>query len=1368
MAKKHDVDYFLGLDIGTDSVGWAVTDTKYNILKFKGKSMWGIRLFDAAQTAAERRMFRTTRRRIERRRWRLELLQDLFQDEVNKKDPEFFLRMKESALYPEDSRSGKPFALFCDKDLNDKSYYKQYPTIYHLRKALLTEDKKFDIRLLYLAIHHIMKHRGHFLFSGDFKNVTQFKFAFEQLQARLNDEFDLTLECHDTQKLSEILKDIRLSKNEKVKEACTLLQFSGDKRQLQAIVGLICGAKKKLSDIFMDEEISEAEVNSFSLEDKPYEELRPELEVVLADKCGIIDDIKGVHDWALLADMLYGGECGKSTYLSVARVKQYDKHKLDLKILKQTVRKYCPSEYKPFFSQADKDNYCAYIGAGIETKNAKAVAKCKQEDFYKRVKALIKKASEKGCPAKITEGILKDIEAQTFLPLQVTKDNSVIPHQVHEMELEQIVNKASQYYLFLKEKDAEGNMTANKILQLFRFRIPYYVGPLNSYGKNSWIIRRAGGKIYPWNFEEKVDLDKSEEQFIQRMTNPCTYILGASVLPKYSLLYSEFMALNELNNVRVCGEKLPVELKQKIFSDIFCKNRRITLKKFCNQLNAEGFVPKNANGKSKIQPEDITGIDQDFKSSLVSYIEMHEIFGNELSKFSVQQMCERIIFLLSIHHDDKKRLQKRIREEYSSKQITNEQLEKVSRLSYQGWGKFSYQFLSELKGADTETGEVFSIIEALRQTNDNLMQLLSSRYTFEKNRNEYNQNKRKQITSLTYDNIMGDVIASPAVKRSVWQAISIAKELSKIMGREPERIFVEMARGPEEKKRTISRKNQLLELYKSIKDESRDWKKELETKEEHEFRSIKLYLYYTQMGRCMYTGERINIGDLVTANIYDRDHIYPQSLTKDDSLNNLVLVNKQENLKKSNGLVSEAVQKKMRPFWTMLRDKGLISQEKFNRLIRTEPLTDEELAGFINRQLVETRQSTKIVAEKFEELYPETEIVYVKAKTVSDFRQETLKMIKARSINDLHHAKDAYLNVVVGNVYYEKFTKNPLTWLKNNRDRKYSLNQMFNYDLTRKIDNDVTYIWKRGKDGSIATVIKIMERNDILYTRQATGNVNGGLFNQNIVSCLNQPSVPIKEGMDVNKYGGYKGISPSSFALVEYTDKSGNRQRMIEAIPLYLNDAIVKDQNVLIEFYKKILGLKEPSIILIGIKKNSLLKINGFLVHLRGTTGYAANQLSVQNAVEMCVSKDMEAYVKKLENYDNRKKEARNVSLKVTEWDGITQEENLALYDLCIDKFKNSIYKSRPANQGGNLEKFRNRFVTLPLEDQCTVLTQILLLFACKPSMTADLSLIGGSKKAGNMAFPKSLGNVDSAFLINQSVTGLFEQKTDLLTVMKK
>ena len=73
----------------------------------------------------------------------------------------------------------------------------------------------------------------------------------------------------------------------------------------------------------------------------------------------------------------------------------------------------------------------------------------------------------------------------------------------------------------------------------------------------------------------------------------------------------------------------------------------------------------------------------------------------------------------------------------------------------------------------------------------------------------------------------------------------------------------------------------------------------LETMEESRLRSKKLYLYYTQMGRCMYTGEKIELSQLITK-YYDRDHIYPRSKTKDDSIrNNLSIVKKTENSRKS-------------------------------------------------------------------------------------------------------------------------------------------------------------------------------------------------------------------------------------------------------------------------------------------------------------------------------------------------------------------------------------------------------------------------------------------------------------------------------------
>ena len=165
-------DYYIGLDCGTESVGFAVTDTEYNILRAKGKSLWGVRLFDEASTAEERRMFRSARRRYMRRKERTKLLQSLFAEEIDKVDPGFLLRLNDSAYLREDKHIDQPNSLFNDKGYTDREYYDDYPTIYHLRKALIEGKAPKDIRLIYLAIHHIMKHRGHFLFEGkDFSSL---------------------------------------------------------------------------------------------------------------------------------------------------------------------------------------------------------------------------------------------------------------------------------------------------------------------------------------------------------------------------------------------------------------------------------------------------------------------------------------------------------------------------------------------------------------------------------------------------------------------------------------------------------------------------------------------------------------------------------------------------------------------------------------------------------------------------------------------------------------------------------------------------------------------------------------------------------------------------------------------------------------------------------------------------------------------------------------------------------------------------------------------------------------------------------------------------------------------------------------------
>ena len=75
------------------------------------------------------------------------------------------------------------------------------------------------------------------------------------------------------------------------------------------------------------------------------------------------------------------------------------------------------------------------------------------------------------------------------------------------------------------------------------------------------------------------------------------------------------MVLNELNNLKLNGNVISVELKTKIYADVFCKYRKVTLKKLKDYLVTQGLTDRNV---------DITGIDGDFKSSLTSYHDFKE------------------------------------------------------------------------------------------------------------------------------------------------------------------------------------------------------------------------------------------------------------------------------------------------------------------------------------------------------------------------------------------------------------------------------------------------------------------------------------------------------------------------------------------------------------------------------------------------------------------------------------------------------------------------------------------------------------------------------------------------------------------------
>mgnify|MGYP002613470305 FL=1 len=1350
-----DMDkYFLGLDMGTNSVGWAVTDTQYHLLRAKGKDLWGARLFDEAETAAARRSYRTARRRLARQKLRNGYLRLLFSDAINRIDPGFFQRLDESNLYEEDKTIHQPYALFNDRKDNrpftDKEFYAQYPTIFHLITDLIHSPEPKDVRLVYLAVLNIFNHRGHFL-NDSLKSTGAGQ--FDELFQTLQEQDGLFQQVEDTRVFQEILTDRKLTNGQK-REHLLKIFSSEIKRNSpeDERVKLLCGLKGKLAKAFPGLELDEAhEKLSLSFRDGDYDEKMEEILGALDnDILDELDALKNIHDWAMISNLMAGKK-----YISEARVALYEKHHQDLQLLKKAYRTWCPKEYDSMFRTMEDNNYSAYAGS-VNAKDCKIRrgAKCSQEDFYKRIKKDLKLEGKE--TEKDKKYIWEEIQRETFLPKQITPSNGVIPYQLHLAELHAILENAERYLPFLKESDSTGLTVAQKIEELFSFRIPYFVGPLykDPEGRNkAWVVRKEPGRVLPWNFESKVDLKESAVQFIQELVGHCTYLTDEKVLPNESLLYEKFRVLNELNNLKVNGNPISVQLKQNLYKDLFSKGKKVTQKQVRSYLRLNGYVEKDDD-------IELTGIDGDFKNTLSSHARFAALLGTSDFTFAQKKMAEEIIGWATAFGDSQKFLREKIQDKYGDI-LSKAQLKRLFGYKFRDWGRLSREFL-ELPGVDKTTGEQLPLIQKMWESNCNLMQLLSDQFTYRETVEKKVARNEKTLTEIQYEDL-ADLYVSNPVRRMIWQTILILKELTKVLGAAPSRIFVEMARDANARKeRTVSRKARLVDLYKAMKGEGKEFLAEINKKSEVDFRRKRLYLYYCQMGRCMYTGEPIDLHDLFNDNLYDIDHIYPRHFLKDDSLdNNLVLVRKEKNAHKTDIFpIEENIRDRQYGFWKMLLERRLITEEKFLRLTRNTPFTDEELAGFIQRQIVETRQGTKAIANLLTQSFPDSEIVYVKAGNVSQFRQN-FGLVKARAVNDFHHAHDAYLNIVVGNTYHVKFTRSPMNFIQAYRKdparNPYHMYRLFDYTVAR--NGEVA--WEKEK--TIKTVKAVLEKPSVLITRKPF-EAHGGFSDATILSASDVRNaqgkgyLPVKTSdekiKDSCKYGGKTKITGSYFFLVESTQK-GKRVRTLEAMPLYLVDQMTDDKAML-GYCRDTLKLADPRICLKKIKMYSLLKINGALVYLTGRTG---DRVTTANAVQLILDPMLYQYVKKLSDVA-----AMEVDEEYLENRKISKEENLELYDALIHKYETGILGKRINNVVGKLKEKRDVFQETAIIDQIHVLMEILKL-STVDNNGVDLKLIDGAGKSGKAAINKNISNLESAYLITQSVTGLYTKSIDLLRV---
>lgn len=527
--EKKSKKIYLGLDIGTDSVGYAVTDDQYNLLRVHGDDAWGSVIFDAASLSDERRSHRSARRRLDRRQQRINLLQEIFAKEISKVDDRFFIRLSESYRWREDVQDR--YVFFNDEEYTDVQYMGEYPTIHHLICELMNNKNPHDVRLIYLACAWLITHRGHFLNNLNVEKLDEIMDISSVYQNFINyfteNGYRRPWGEIDVSALAEVLKqktgvtaknkelqNILLEGKKPEKSGTEEFPFSQD-----SIIRLLAGGQCKLKDVFCKEEYLDLGSVSLGMDEEKFGEISGNI----GEDYDLLIALRGLYDWSVLADILNG----HSETISMAKVQIYEQHGKDLQILKYFVRKYVPDKYNEVFRKAKADNYVAYTGHMDKDTASQIKKKAKAEDFSKYVLKLMRLIKPEKTDLQSYEDMCERLNLNSFLPKQKNTDNRVIPHQLYEYELIRILKNASLYLPFLNEV-RNGISEMDKVVSIFRYKLPYYVGPLNKKSDFAWISRKAG-KITPWNYKVMIDEDASENSFIKRMTNKCTYLPGEDV-----------------------------------------------------------------------------------------------------------------------------------------------------------------------------------------------------------------------------------------------------------------------------------------------------------------------------------------------------------------------------------------------------------------------------------------------------------------------------------------------------------------------------------------------------------------------------------------------------------------------------------------------------------------------------------------------------------------------------------------------------------------------------------------------------------------------------------------------------------------------
>jgi len=565
---------------------------------------------------------------------------------------------------------------------------------------------------------------------------------------------------------------------------------------------------------------------------------------------------------------------------------------------------------------------------------------------------------------------------------------NVFPTKAYEKEVRQIIATQRKYY-----PDVLTNEFEDEYCQILTRKREYFVGPGSEQSRTNYGVYKEDGRTLDNLFEELIGHDKIYPEELRASAASYTAQL--------------FNVLNDLNNLRILSYedgKLTQDDKEKIVSELKNNTTAISMirliKKItgCNDDEIKGYRTDSKDKPEISSMKIYRKIHKDFLKQDVDISEWPIDFFNELS------------FIVTLNTENGE-IRKQIKNRLSPKfNFVNEDLTQIiidNKSSFDiktnnKWHRFSVKTMDKL-------------IPAMMERPVEQMTLLTEMGLVKRDAKRFQNNK-----FIPYKEIAKDIF-SPVASKAVREALKIVNAVIKKYGH-IDYLVIEMPRDKnlkEEKENITNFQKQNKKdkdiAYKTFVQAVGDERTVKIALSKSRKLQMEMRLWYQQDKIDPYNGQKIEAADLIrNPDKFEIDHIIPQSISFDDSLNNKTLcfasMNQVKGQKTPYEFMNEGYGQGFAKFKSMVNKNSRFSKNKKQNYLFDENVSDiETRKRFISRNLVDTRYASRVVLNSLQEFFNEkndvTKVTVIRGKFTSNMRKHW-HIDKTRETFH-HHAIDA-------------------------------------------------------------------------------------------------------------------------------------------------------------------------------------------------------------------------------------------------------------------------------------------------------------------------------------------------------------------------